>query len=40
VVYQPVGNFWPIQLAEAALYLAVSGLLAGFALWWTRRRLS
>lgn len=40
VVYQPAGNFWPVQLAETALYLAASGLLAGFCLWWTRRRLS
>jgi hypothetical protein len=40
VVYQPAGNFWPLQLAEAALYLAASALLAGFCVWWTRHRLS
>ena len=40
VVYQPAGNFWPIQLAEAALYLAASVLLAGFCVWWVRARLS
>ena len=40
VVYQPAGNFWPLQLAEAALYLAASALLAGFCVWWTRARLS
>jgi len=40
VVYQPGGNFWPLQLAEATLYLAASALLAGFCVWWTRHRLS
>jgi ABC-type transport system involved in multi-copper enzyme maturation permease subunit len=40
VVYQPAGNFWPLQLAEAALYLAAAALLAGFCVWWTRARLS
>jgi ABC-type transport system involved in multi-copper enzyme maturation permease subunit len=39
VVYQPAGNFWPLQLAEAALYLAASALLAGFCVWWVRARL-
>ena len=40
VVYQPADRFWPIQWAEAALYLAASCLLAGFCVWWTRKRLS
>jgi ABC-type transport system involved in multi-copper enzyme maturation permease subunit len=40
VVYQPARNFWPIQWAEAGLYLVASALLAGFCLWWTRSRLS
>ena len=40
VVYQPAGNFWPLQLAEAALYLAAAALLAWFCVWWTRARLS
>ena len=40
MVYQPAGNFWPIQWAEAALYLAASALLAGFCVWWTRARLT
>lgn len=40
VVYQPAGNFWPLQLAEAALYLAASALLAAFCVWWVRARLS
>ena len=34
----PAGeNFWPLQWAELALFLAVSGLVAGFCLWWVRR---
>ena len=40
VVYQPAGNFWSLQWAETALYLAASALLAGFCVWWTRHRLS
>jgi hypothetical protein len=40
VVYQPAKHFWPLQWAELALYLALSGLLTGFCFWWTRRRLS
>jgi hypothetical protein len=40
VVYQPIGNFWRLQWAETALYLGVSGLLAGLSFWWVRRRLS
>jgi hypothetical protein len=38
--YQPAKHFWPLQWAELALYLVVSGLLAGFCFWWVRRRLS
>jgi hypothetical protein len=37
VVYQPAKNFWPLQWAETALYLVLSGLLAGFCFWWVRR---
>jgi hypothetical protein len=40
VVYQPAKHFWPLQWAELALYLALSGLLTGFCFWRTRRRLS
>jgi hypothetical protein len=40
VVYQPATHFWPLQWAELGLYLVLSGLLAGFCFWWTRRRLS
>jgi hypothetical protein len=40
IVYQPADRFWPLQFAETGLFLAVSGLLAGFCFWWTRKRLS
>jgi hypothetical protein len=40
VVYQPAGSFWRIQWAETALYLAASGVIAGFCMWWTRNRIS
>ena len=40
LVYQPKKNFWPLQWAELALYLALSGLLAGFCFWWEFCRLA
>ena len=40
LVYQPASHFWPLQWAELALFLALSGLLAGFCFWWTRHRLA
>jgi len=40
MAYHPASQFWRLQWTETALYLAVSGLLAGFCFWWTRRRLS
>jgi hypothetical protein len=40
IVYQPAENFWRLQWAELALYLAASGLLAWFCFWWIRRRLA
>lgn len=39
LVYQPANRFWQIQGAETALYVALAAFLAGFSLWWTRRRL-
>ena len=40
LVYQPASRFWALQWAETGLFLAVSGLLAWFSLWWVRRRLT
>ena len=40
LVFQPVGRFWPLQWAETAVFLALSGLLTWFSFWWLRRRLA
>jgi hypothetical protein len=37
VVYQPANRFWPLQLAETGLLLAVAGLLTLLSFWWLRR---
>ena len=40
VVYQPGSRYWAFQWLETAMYLVLALLLAGFCIWWTRRRLS
>ncbi len=40
VVYQPANRFWAFQAYETLLFVAASAALAGFCLWWVRRRLS
>ncbi|WP_460491448.1 ABC transporter permease subunit [Dactylosporangium cerinum] len=40
VVYQPPNRFWPLQLAETGLLLAVAGLLTLLSFWWLRRRVT
>jgi hypothetical protein len=40
LTYQPANHFWPLQWAEAGIFVAVAVLLAGFCFWWTRRRLT
>jgi hypothetical protein len=40
LTYHPDSHFWPLQLAEAGIFLAVAGLLAGFCFWWIGRRLT
>lgn len=40
LTYQPASHFWPLQLAETGIFIAVAVLLAGFCFWWTRRRLT
>lgn len=39
VVYQPANRFWTFQTYETLLFVAVSAVLAGFSVWWVRRRL-
>jgi hypothetical protein len=38
VAYDPASRFWEFQWAEFAIFLAVAVLLAGFCVWWIRRR--
>jgi hypothetical protein len=40
LVYQPASRFWAFQWYETAIYLALALLLAGFCVWWVRRRVS
>ncbi|WP_411080681.1 ABC transporter permease subunit [Streptomyces sp. cmx-18-6] len=39
VAYQPADRYWAFQWIETGVFLALSGLLAGFCAWWLRRRL-
>jgi len=40
VTYQPDSRFWTFQWHETAIYLALALALAGFCIWWVRRRVS
>jgi ABC-type transport system involved in multi-copper enzyme maturation permease subunit len=40
VTYQPADRFWTLQAAEVGIYLALSALLTGLCIRWTRHRLS
>jgi hypothetical protein len=40
VVYQPLSHFWPLQLVETGLLLAVAGLLTLLSFWWIRHRVT
>lgn len=40
VTYQPINRYWPFQIYETAIFVALALLLAGFCLWWVRRRFS
>jgi hypothetical protein len=37
---QPAHRYWPFQWWEFAIFIALSVLLAGFAFWWTRHRIT
>ncbi|NED05190.1 transporter [Streptomyces sp. SID6648] len=39
VAYQPADRYWTFQWIETAVFLALSGILAGFSALWLRRRL-
>jgi hypothetical protein len=38
VTYHPASHFWPLQWAEAGVFLVLAGLLVGFGFWWLHRR--
>ena len=40
VTYQPANRYWTFQWLETAIFLGAALALAGFSLWWVRRRLS
>jgi hypothetical protein len=40
VVYQPANRFWAFQTYETLLFVVLSAALAGFCVWWVRRRLN
>ena len=38
--YQPGSRYWAFQWIELGLFVALSALLAGFAFWWLRKRMT
>ncbi len=38
--YQPASHYWPLQLSETGMYLALALVLAGFCFWRLNRRRS
>ena len=40
VSYQPASHYWPLQLTETGIFLALALGLAGFCFWWLDRRLA
>ena len=38
ISYQPASRFWAFQAYETAIFLALALALAGFCVWWIRRR--
>jgi len=38
--YQPASRYWPFQIYESLLCLAIALVLAGISFWWVRRRIS
>jgi hypothetical protein len=40
VTYQPPSRYWPFQMYESAIFIVAALVLAGFSLWWLRRRMA
>jgi ABC-2 family transporter protein len=39
LTYQPASRYWPFQLYETGIFIAVALVLSSFCLWWIRHRL-
>ena len=40
ITYQPASRYWPFQAYETGLFVVLALALAGFSLWWVRRRMA
>ncbi|HEY1827499.1 MAG TPA: hypothetical protein VGF87_05730 [Acidimicrobiales bacterium] len=40
VTLQPSNRFWPLQILETLLFVALSALLVGLSVWWLRHRVA
>jgi hypothetical protein len=40
VTYQPAAHYWAFQALETAIFIGLALVLAGFCIWWVRRRLT
>jgi hypothetical protein len=37
VTYQPASRYWPFQIYESLIFLALATAVGGFTVWWVRR---